>query len=432
MNKSPNKKKHLFKKIFKIVVFISIGLNVFIFPFKLNAQTNSVLLDSLLKLLPKKQQEVIKNKQVHRLQIILTQINRDEKNNPNFKHHFYNYDSSNYFNPASTVKLPCSIFALEKINELKQYGINKESIFCTDSSATCIKKIEIDSSSENLKPSIENYIKRMLLVSDNFSYSRVFDFLGIDYIHNKLFGFGHKNARIKIRFDALCKNEESTVSKPFYFTNHSGKKLLIQPELKSTKKYPYPFGKALIGKSHINSNGKKINTPYDFTEKNFLPLFDLHKMMLRLIFHEHLNVKDRYNIKQDDWIFLMKYLSAYPRESQFPKYNEKDFVDGYKKYFILGGKQKQMTDSTIKIYNIVGQSYGFLTDCAYIVDFKTKTEFLISTTIYVNERNIINSGRYEYDSIGFPFLKELGNLILNYEQKRVKKNLPHLTYLPRM
>ena len=64
-------------------------------------------------------------------------------------------------------------------NDLKKFNVQKESTFITDSNFNCNKKIDVDSSSENLKPSIENYIKRMLLVSDNFSYSRVFDFFTI-------------------------------------------------------------------------------------------------------------------------------------------------------------------------------------------------------------------------------------------------------------
>lgn len=396
------------------------------------AQTNSTYLDSVLRNLPLKQQEFLKNKNKFKLQIILTQINRDSNNQPHFFHHFYNYDSSNYFYPASTVKLPVSIFALEKINELKKYGVKKESIFITDSSISCSKRIETDSSSENLKPSIENYIKRMLLVSDNFSYSRIFDFLGIDDIQKRLQHNGLINSRIKIRFDALCRNEEQFNSKPYFFRDETGKILFQQNGLISTNKYPYPFGKALIGKAHINAASKKINSPFDFTEKNFLPLFDLHKIMLRLVFHHFLNEQDRYNITNNDWIFLMKYLSAYPKESAYPKYDEKIYFDSYKKYLIYGAKQNVITDTSLKIYNIVGQSYGFLIDCAYIVDLNSKTEFILSACIYVNERNIINSGRYEYDTKGFPFLKELGKIILQSEQVRQKKHLPNLSYLPKI
>lgn len=416
--------KYSYKKVF-LLFFVLCGSHT-------NAQTNSTYLDSVLRNLPLKQQEVLKNRGKYGLQIVLTQINRDSNNQPQLTHHFYNYDSSRYFNPASTVKLPVSIFALEKINELKKFGVLKESTFITDSSKSCSVRIDTDSSTENFKPTIENYIKRMLLVSDNFSYSRVFDFLGIDDIHDRLKKYNHLNVRIKIKFDALCKNEESHISKPFYFTNQLGNLLYQQHELISTKKYSYPFGKAIIGKAYMNAAGKKINTPYDFTEKNFLPLFDLHKILARLVFHDFLREDERFNISKADWYFLMKYLSAYPRESTFPKYNEKIYFDAYKKYFIHGAKQKTISDSTFRIYNIVGQSYGFLIDCAYIVDFTTKTEFILSACIYVNERNIINSGRYEYDTIGFPFLKELGNIILKSEKVRHKKNLPDLSYLPKM
>ena len=119
----------------------------------------------------------------------------------------------------------------------------------------------------------------------------------------------------------------------------------------------------------------------------------------------------------------------YPRESDHPKYDPKKFHDSYKKYFLYGDSKKPITDTNIRIYNIVGQSYGFMVDCAYIVDFKNKTEFMLSAVIYANEKDIINTGTYEYNSIALPYLSKLGKVFAEYEQKRKKKHLPDLSGL---
>jgi hypothetical protein len=64
------------------------------------------------------------------------------------------------------------------------------------------------------------------------------------------------------------------------------------------------------------------------------------------------------------------------------------------------------------------------------VDFRTNTEFLLSTVIYTNQRNSFGTGNYEYDTIGLPFLKELSLALYRFEKNRKKKYLPKLDGLP--
>jgi len=162
------------------------------------------------------------NKAKYKLQIIYTQINRDSSGKPSFKNYTYNVDSTTYFYCASLVKLPCSILALEKLNELQ---IDKNTIMYTDSAHSCQHSVKIDTTNISGYPSIAQYIKRMLLVSDNNAYGRVYEFLGVDYLHNRLFNLGYKNMRIVHRFDGGCKGLEHTTTNPVSFYNDD---LMIQ------------------------------------------------------------------------------------------------------------------------------------------------------------------------------------------------------------
>ncbi|MES2795626.1 MAG: hypothetical protein V4683_06665, partial [Bacteroidota bacterium] len=54
-------------------------------------------------------------------------------------------------------------------------------------------------------------------------------------------------------------------------------------------------------------------------------------------------------------------------------------------------------------------------------------EFFVSAVIYCNEDQIFNDDKYDYDQIGFPFMKNLGQLLYDYESKRTKKYLPNLS-----
>ena len=46
-------------------------------------------------------------------------------------------------------------------------------------------------------------------------------------------------------------------------------------------------------------------------------------------------------------------------------------------------------------------------------------EFLLSAVLYVNADGVLNDDKYEYDSIGFPFLRDLGCRIHEAECRRV-------------
>jgi hypothetical protein len=77
----------------------------------------------------------------------------------------------------------------------------------------------------------------------------------------------------------------------------------------------------------------------------------------------------------------------------------------------------------------VGDAYGQLIDVAYIVDFDKKIEFFLSATMYCNSDGILNDDKYDYDTIGFPFMKHLGEVIYQRELNRQKKIEPDLSKL---
>ena len=90
------------------------------------------------------------------------------------------------------------------------------------------------------------------------------------------------------------------------------------------------------------------------------------------------------------------------------------------------GDAKSIPDH-IRIFNKVGDAYGFLTDASYIVDFKNGIEFILSATIYANENQTFNDDNYEYDEIGLPFLRDLGQAIYEVELERRREHTPDLS-----
>ena len=51
---------------------------------------------------------------------------------------------------------------------------------------------------------------------------------------------------------------------------------------------------------------------------------------------------------------------------------------------------------------------------------------MLTATVYVNSDGILNDDKYDYDETGWPFMKELGQTIYQYELNRARKYKPDL------
>ena len=360
------------------------------------------------------------------VQIIYTQINRDKHQKPHFITYSYQLDAQHYFYPASTVKLPTAIFALEKLNELKIKGLNKSSIMLTDSAFVEQTKVTKDSTAKNSLPSIVNYIKKILLVSDNDAFNRLYEFTDRKTINQKLKDYGFKNSRIINRLAIGDAGESVRHTNPINF--YDGDQLVYQkPPAYDANDYPLELNHLIRGKAYLNTNDQLINEPFDFTGKNVFALADQQELMKRLFFPDAFPKSKRFNLTDDDYRLLYKYMSMYPTDSENPTYSRPDYFPAYCKFLFYGADPKAEINPNIKIFNKVGDSYGYTIDNSYFIDQKNGIEFFLAAVIQSNDNDIYNDNHYEYDTVCFPFLKNLGQKIYENELKRGKKYTPDLS-----
>lgn len=367
--------------------------------------------------------QVLNQPDTFQYQLIYTKIDRDKKNQPTFKNFYFNVDRNRYFNPASMVKLPTALLALEKIHTLEQYGVNRNTTMITDSGYARQTRVTYDSTAESYLPSVAHYVKKIFLVSDNDAYNRLYEFNGQQTMNQRLWEMGYKDTRITRRFVTM-NEDQNRHTNPIRFMD--GDKLLYaQPPAFNETQFDFSK-KAFIGIGHWDRNDSLIDAPMDFTTHNNFPLEDMQQILQAAIFPMTVPEKQRFNLSQDDYQFLHRYMSELPSESDYPQYDTAEFFDSYTKFFLFkAGKSK--IPSHIRVFNKTGWSYGFLTDVAYIVDFKNNVEFMLSGVIYVNKDGILNDNKYEYEQTGYPFFKEVGNIIYNYELKRKRKHQPNLS-----
>lgn len=389
-------------------------------------QTDTIFLKQLLASKPELFSGILNHPHKNEVQIMYTQVNRDKNNKPSFNTFSYRVNPKHYFYPASTVKLAVVIFALEKINELKVAGLTAYSTMITDTAFKRQTPVTEDTSAADGKPSIAHYIKKVLLTSDNDAYNRLFEFVGRAEINAKLKKYGMTDSRILNRLAIGDGGECEKNTNPIRFYN--GKKLVYaQHPQYDAKDYPLTLTNLIVGVGYMDSNEQLVNQPYSFADKNVFTIADQQSLMRRLITPEAYPAKERFHLTKADDQLIYTYMSKLPTESDYPKYDAKEFWPTYAKMLFYGREKNAMMEPNIRIFNKYGDSYGFIIDNAYFVDFKNKVEFFLTAVVQSNEDGIYNDGKYEYESICYPFMKNLGRSIYEHELQRKKTHQPDLS-----
>lgn len=383
-------------------------------------------LEDLLESQPERFGTVMQDPDGHRVQIIYTRIDRDADNRPSFRSFSYRLDADEYFYPASTVKLPTAALALEKLNDLDIPGLDRDTVMLTGSAAEFQTEAELDLSSPTGFPTVGNYIRKILVVSDNDAFNRLYEFIGQQPLNEALREKGYSGTRIVHRLESPLSIEENRWTNPIRFMS-AGSVVYFQPDRKSERSFlasePVPLGVAEI------VDGERVDRPKDFAEKNAYPLADLHDTVKALMFPDAMPPERRFGLTDDDYRFMRRYMSEYPAESGIDEYADGSFYpEGYVKFLMFGGVAADVPDN-IRIFNKVGDAYGFLTDAAYVVDFANGVEFLLAATVYTNANQTFNDDQYEYDEVGLPFLRDLGQAIYEIELARPRPFEPDFSEL---
>jgi len=399
---------------------------LFLCIFSAKAQAGANLLQELMQAKPEQFGAILANPDQYRVQVLYTQINRDKNNVPHFKEYNYRLNPKEYFYPASTVKMPMAFLALEKINQLKIKGLTKSTLITYDSVDARQETIYNNFLDSSGTQNIEQAIKEIFLVSDNNAANRLYEFITPHTIHEKLAAKGYSDVYIRNRLELGRTAQENRNTQAIHFYNEQGKLMYTQPA--QYNKDSLPNYHAFIGNAHYNNLDSLVKGPLNFSEKNRIYLSDLTHILKSVLFFDQTPKKQQFNLTKDDRKFLLQWMHALPTESHYPTYDTAKYWPSDCK-FLYTGSAKGPFPSNIKIFNKAGDAYGFLLDIAYIMDPEKKIEFMLSVVIYCNSDGILNDNLYDYDTVGLPFFKNLGQLIYDHELKRKKEYLPNLNDL---
>lgn len=339
-------------------------------------------------------QKVMVDPETFEVQIIYSEIERIG-DNVIFTDYGFRVDAG-YFYPASTVKFPIAVLALEYVNELEQ--MDRSTRFY----------IEGDS----VETTLSDEVRKIFAVSDNAANNRLVELMGQDHINQRLSELGVGPVRISHRLSTP--NGDDVMTQPLIlYLNDST--TTTRPPSTNTVPEPLDLQGILKGNGFIDADSL-MTEPFDFSLKNYYPITSQHEVLKRVIFPEMYTEEQRFQLGPETREFLLNSMKILPYQAG---YDRTEYYDSYGKFFLFGDSKNPIPDH-IEIYNKVGYAYGTLTDCAYIRDLENNIEFLLTATILVNEDGVFNDNEYEYDEIGIPFLAALGEGL--YALEREKKN----------
>ena len=341
----------------------------------------------------------VKDKEKYEIQILYTEVSKNTLGQTEFTDFQFHLNDQKYFYPASTIKLPITVMALSKINELRAGGSNI-------SLKSKIKLSLINDRKEIIiKDSItsfQNLIADVFLVSDNSASNVLIDFLGYNYFNLSMRNSGYENTYLNHKF-----NPDPFIDSTWIISTLDND-IISSKENKITVLASRNISNLKKGKKRF-IDGEIINEPLDFSLKNRSSLTDMHNIMKNLIYPEI--TLSKFNLNVEDYDFLRYWMSRLTFEDLGNKYITNDkFFNSYNKFFIHG-IDTVLKKTDIRVYNKIGQAYGTSTDSAYIKNYKEDIEFFLTATIYTNNNEIINDDIYEYSDIAIPFLSKLSNIL---------------------
>lgn len=347
------------------------------------------------------------------IQVIYTRIDRDARNQPSFRQYSWGVDRQRYFNPASLVKLPVSLVALERVRRLGIPGLT------IDTPMTIRRGPGCRTWHTRREPAVplSLHVRRMLLVSDNMAYSRVFEFLGQDYLNERLHELGFTDVVICRRF---CPGswQQNRTANPVDFLGRKGAKVYSMPIRVSRHEWLNP----LAGDRGAGGGSGGARNVAVSEHANYLSLQSINDMLRYVMFPNSCPEGSRFDLTEADLRLLRRQLALYPRESGLAEYSVgTDYRDNHKKYFIYGDMPQgtpMITNENLRIFNVVGRYDGYIADVAYVVDRDKGVEFLLTAVIDSSRGAATgdHAGRYRTD--GFPFLARLGRAVYRYECAR--------------
>lgn len=342
----------------------------------------------------------------HRLQILLTEV-VDSDAGPTLVRSTLG-DARQYFYPASSIKTAAAVAALLRLHSFNREagtGLTFDSPmrigarFAGDTVAT-----EDVTDIERGHISIGHEIRKLLIVSDNLAFNRLYEFVGHQALNEMMWAGGYRSCRVLHRLSEFRSVLEQRQTRPtalrdgdtwHEFAARESALVLDNDDLSGTE----------IGAAYY-ARGERVDGPMSFREKNSISVRDLQDMLIEIVRPELDSGTPGFpGLTAADRMLLLDAMSVAPNASDNPRYPD---VATAELDPLLPGLVRVVPVERLRIYNKTGRAYGFSIENACVEDLATGRAFFLTVVLYTNPNRTLNDDTYDYADVATPFLADLG------------------------
>nr|HRC87979.1 serine hydrolase [Thermoanaerobaculia bacterium] len=347
----------------------------------------------------------------YRLQVVVGRVETGADGRPRLVQQGFRLGAE-YFYPASAVKLFAAVAALEKLAELRrETGLPISVDTALTYHPLFADEVLEDADAENLEGgriTVRQEIRKLFLVSDNRAFNRLYELVGQDGLAASLARAGLGEARIVHRLSEPRTVEENRRSPAIDLLGEGVRTSLPERLAPEQPRLP-PQAGLEVGEAYLADEGR-VDRPLSFAAKNRVALADLQRGLCKVVRPEVDCGGPPFALSTEDRALLLEAMSQYPGDSPNPRYDRGEYPNAYVKY-LLPGLVRVLPEARWRVYNKVGEAYGFLTENAYVVEQESGASFFLAATLYTNEDGVLNDDHYDYETVGLPFLADLGEAV---------------------
>lgn len=350
--------------------------------------------------------------QRYRAQVLFSEVVRDGKKLKLVRHGFR--VDAEYFYPASAIKPTIAVAALETLHELERTS-GKKLDFTSPFRAREFPGTpyeERDPTSSTGRMSVGHELKKLLLVSDNQSYNRLYGLVGQRSANQRMWRLGLSSVRVRHRVGLVPASDDGRVTPAEELVAEGGDVVTV-PEAKSDLVFdPLDMPGVLVGNVHYASNGARLEQPMSFAEKNRISLQDLQDLLVKLT-RPDLVDGPKPDLDAKDKELLANALGTLPSLAKNPSFEGGQALDDLHKP-LLQGIAKAVPRERVFVFSKAGRAYGFTVDNAYVLDPIAKRSFYLTAVLYTNDTGVVGDDKYPYLEVANPYFTALGEVFARH------------------
>jgi hypothetical protein len=314
-----------------------------------------------------------------------------------------------YAYPASRVKVPLTIAALEEANRLARGVGASAPEHCPLRYEPLFEGEQVEMLDQGEGVSVEGQeitlarlIWRALVASENEPSNKLYEFVGHDGMQEWAARHGLPGTRIMHRLSEFRSVEEQRRSPRIVMHTSNGDIDIPERQGQMSRELAAPTGDR-IGGGFIDASGILQHEPLDFSAKNAFGLRDSISVLHKL-------ETGGFDLTAAQMDIIRSSMSTPPQDSVDPRYIGPEW-NGEKFKPLLAGLSNVASPSAWNVHNKIGQAYGFFSDMAKVEHAPSGGVIYVAATVWCCESGILNADSYEYETVGREFLAAVGEAV---------------------